>query len=78
MISYQSLLLNTIVITMVFLRPDHNCSTSYILSITILFLQLALIVAQSRDHNGVLSPINLTALSDGLRRIALQAKKMKG
>ena len=41
-------------------------------------LQLALIVAQSRDHNGILSPINLTALSDGLKRVAVQAKKMKG
>ena len=41
-------------------------------------LQLALIVAQSRDRNGVLSPINLTALSDGLRRVATQAKKWKG
>ena len=41
-------------------------------------LQLALIVAQSRDHNGVLSPIKLTALSDGLKRVAVQAKKMKG
>jgi len=46
--------------------------------IIIVPLQLALVVAQSQDHNWELSPINLTALSDGLRRVAIQAKKWKG
>ena len=41
-------------------------------------LQLVLIVAQSRDKDGRLSGIKLTALSDGLRRVAVEAKKMKG
>ncbi|XP_065892694.1 chromodomain-helicase-DNA-binding protein 1-like isoform X2 [Dysidea avara] len=38
---------------------------------------LVLIVAQSRDKDGRLSGIKLTALSDGLRRVAVEAKKMK-
>ena len=49
-----------------------------VMIIAITTLQLALIVAQSCDHSGVLSPINLTALGDGLKRVAVQAKKMKG
>lgn len=35
-------------------------------------------MAQSRDNDGRLSGIKLTALSDGLRRVAVEAKRMKG
>ena len=41
-------------------------------------LQVALIVAQSRDRQNRLSGIILTSLSLGLQRIAVAAKKMKG
>lgn len=43
-----------------------------------LVLQVALIVAQSRDRQNRLSGIILTSLSLGLQRIAVAAKKMKG
>ena len=63
----------------IYLIHHDNSNNNYsCVLINIVLLQLALIVAQSRDRNGVLSPINLTALNDGLRRVALQAKKMKG
>ena len=35
-------------------------------------------MAQSRDNDGRLSGIKLTALSDGLRRVAVEAKRLKG
>ena len=42
------------------------------------FSQVALIVAQSRDRKNRLSGILLTSLSQGLQRVAVAAKKMKG
>ena len=43
-----------------------------------LISQVALIVAQSRDRQNRLSGIKLTSLGQGLQRIAVAAKKMKG
>lgn len=39
---------------------------------------MALIVAQSRDRKNRLSGILLTSLSQGLKRVAAAAKKIKG
>lgn len=52
-------------------------STDFVHKITIL-PQVALIVAQSRDRKNRLSGIQLTGLSQGLKRVAMAAKKMKG
>lgn len=43
-----------------------------------LTLQLALAVAQHRDHTNVLSGIKMVALEEGLKKIFLAAKKKKG
>lgn len=42
------------------------------------FLKLAFIVAQSRDRDGRLSGIKLSALSTGLMKVARVAKKKNG
>lgn len=41
-------------------------------------VQLALVVAQSRDRDGQLSGVKLSALSTGLKRVAKVAKKRAG
>ena len=55
-----------------------NYYHSILASFFFLEVQLALIVAQSREADGRLSGIKLSALGTGLQRVARQARKMKG
>jgi len=56
-------------------HPHIHTRTAFSLSLS---LQLALIVAQSREPGGHLSGIKLSALSNGLQRVAKVARRMKG